>query len=184
MEKNIATFHYETLCPCTSSRFVISHLSIIFLLLYQRFPTFSSPPFGVTSVDTVTPSKAQSTSPLRARGIMAEILGITAFNSGALLKEWWEWVLVAIIGVSGLIGVIAFLSASYKSIQKLLRVRPATIAQIHATHMHRDRSMWSSLRCPALCKSEYTYYPKPPLQFAPNKPSPQSLRPLGFIWDI
>jgi hypothetical protein len=53
---------------------------------------------------------------------MAEILGINAFDSGALLKQWWEWVLVAIIGVSGIIGVIAFLSASYKSIRRLLRV--------------------------------------------------------------
>jgi hypothetical protein len=59
---------------------------------------------------------------------MAEILGITAFNTGALLKEWWEWVLVAIIGASGIIGVIAFLCASYKSIRRLLRVRTATIA--------------------------------------------------------
>lgn len=72
---------------------------------------------------------------------MAEILGITAFNSGALLKEWWEWVLVAIIGVSGLIGVIAFLWASFRSIRRLLRVRLATIAQFRATYMLRDRSM-------------------------------------------
>ncbi|KAF2268323.1 hypothetical protein CC78DRAFT_576332 [Lojkania enalia] len=52
---------------------------------------------------------------------MAKILGITAFSSGVLLKEWWEWTLVAIIGASGLIGVIAFLWGFFHTIRKLLR---------------------------------------------------------------
>ena len=54
---------------------------------------------------------------------MAIVLGIQAFESENILKHWWEWVLVAIIGASGLIGVIAFLLSSYRSIRKLLRVR-------------------------------------------------------------
>ncbi|KAF2115114.1 hypothetical protein BDV96DRAFT_600247 [Lophiotrema nucula] len=52
---------------------------------------------------------------------MVHILGISAFNSDALFTEWWEWTLVAIIGASGLIGVIAFIWTSYNSIRKLLR---------------------------------------------------------------
>jgi len=54
---------------------------------------------------------------------MAIVLGIQAFVSENILKDWWEWVLVAIIGASALIGVITFLFSSYRSIRKLLRVR-------------------------------------------------------------
>jgi hypothetical protein len=54
---------------------------------------------------------------------MANVLGITAFNSDAVLKEWWEWTLVAIIIASGAIGIIAFVWTSYSSIRKLLGVR-------------------------------------------------------------
>ncbi|KAF2662496.1 glycosyltransferase family 4 protein [Lophiostoma macrostomum CBS 122681] len=52
---------------------------------------------------------------------MAHILGITAFSSDVVLKQWWEWTLVAIIGASALIGIIAFVWTSYSSIRKLLR---------------------------------------------------------------
>ncbi|KAF2471083.1 uncharacterized protein BDR25DRAFT_342843 [Lindgomyces ingoldianus] len=52
---------------------------------------------------------------------MANILGISAFSSEALLKHWWEWTLVAIIGASGLIGVITFLWGSYQSIRRVFR---------------------------------------------------------------
>jgi hypothetical protein len=62
---------------------------------------------------------------------MAEILGIQAFSSGALVDAWWEWTLVAIIGASGLIGIIAFVWASFTSIRKFLKVSstalPATL---------------------------------------------------------
>lgn len=54
---------------------------------------------------------------------MAKILGISAFNSDALLKQWWEWTLVAIISASGLIGVIAFFWTIYSSFRRFLRVR-------------------------------------------------------------
>ncbi|KAF2868581.1 hypothetical protein BDV95DRAFT_578761 [Massariosphaeria phaeospora] len=53
---------------------------------------------------------------------MANILGISAFNTEALLNQWWEWTLVAIIAASGLIGIIAFVWESYHSLRKLLRV--------------------------------------------------------------
>ncbi|KAF2017560.1 glycosyltransferase family 4 protein [Aaosphaeria arxii CBS 175.79] len=53
---------------------------------------------------------------------MANVLGITAFNSEHLLKEWWEWTLLAIIIASGLIGIFAFLKTSYTAIRQLFRV--------------------------------------------------------------
>jgi hypothetical protein len=52
-----------------------------------------------------------------------DILGIQAFNTGILLQKWWEWTLVAIISVSGLVGIIAFVWYSYHTLRKLLRVR-------------------------------------------------------------
>jgi hypothetical protein len=52
-----------------------------------------------------------------------DILGIKAFETGSILHEWWEWALVAIIIASGLVGVIAFLWYSYRSIRSLLKVR-------------------------------------------------------------
>jgi glycosyltransferase involved in cell wall biosynthesis len=51
---------------------------------------------------------------------MAVVLGIQAFSSEDILKHWWEWVLVAIVCASGLIGLIVFLLGSYASIRKLL----------------------------------------------------------------
>jgi hypothetical protein len=54
---------------------------------------------------------------------MAIVLGIEAFSSEAILKHWWEWVLVAIVAASGLTGLIVFLWGSYASIRKLLKVR-------------------------------------------------------------
>ena len=54
---------------------------------------------------------------------MANVLGITAFQTDAVLKEWWEWTLVAIITASGVIGVIAFIWTSYSAIKKLFGVR-------------------------------------------------------------
>ena len=57
-----------------------------------------------------------------------DILGIQAFETGPLLQEWWEWTLVAIISASGLVGVLAFLWYSYRSLRTLLKVR-----RMHAT---------------------------------------------------
>ncbi|PVH97644.1 glycosyltransferase family 4 protein [Periconia macrospinosa] len=54
---------------------------------------------------------------------MANILGIQAFSSGTVLETWWEYALVAIICASGLIGIIAFLWASYNSFKKWFRTR-------------------------------------------------------------
>jgi hypothetical protein len=53
---------------------------------------------------------------------MANVLGLHAFSSGAALQEWWQYTLVAIISVSGLIGVIALVWTSYSAIKKLLTV--------------------------------------------------------------
>ena len=52
-----------------------------------------------------------------------DILGVQAFETGPLLQEWWEWTLVAIISASGLVGVVAFLWYSYRSLRTLLQVR-------------------------------------------------------------
>jgi hypothetical protein len=52
----------------------------------------------------------------------ADILGITAFKTDALLRDWWEWVLVAIICGSGLVGIVAFLWFSYRSVRNALKV--------------------------------------------------------------
>lgn len=53
---------------------------------------------------------------------MANVLGVTAFKSGAVLQEWWQYTLVAIVSVSGLVGVIAFVWTSYNAIRRLLTV--------------------------------------------------------------
>ncbi|KAI4923754.1 uncharacterized protein J4E92_007728 [Alternaria infectoria] len=50
-----------------------------------------------------------------------DILGVQAFETGPLLQEWWEWTLVAIISASGLVGVVAFLWYSYRSLRTLLK---------------------------------------------------------------
>ncbi|KAF1835308.1 hypothetical protein BDW02DRAFT_294479 [Decorospora gaudefroyi] len=50
-----------------------------------------------------------------------DLLGIQAFSTGFELQEWWQWAIVAIISVSGLIGIFAFLWYSYHSIQKLIK---------------------------------------------------------------
>ena len=53
---------------------------------------------------------------------MANVLGVTAFKSGAVLEEWWQYTLVAIISVSGVVGVIAFVWTSYNALRRLLTV--------------------------------------------------------------
>lgn len=52
-----------------------------------------------------------------------EISGITAFKAGyPTLTHWWEWTLVAIIGISTIIGTFAFVWYSYRSIRSFLSV--------------------------------------------------------------
>jgi hypothetical protein len=63
---------------------------------------------------------------------MANVLGVTAFKSGTVLQEWWQYTLVAILSVSGLVGVIAFVWTSYNAIRKLLTVRVLLLPQRHA----------------------------------------------------
>jgi hypothetical protein len=53
---------------------------------------------------------------------MAKILGISAFGTGITPKYWWEWTLVAIIGASGLVGLISFILGLYKAIHKSYKV--------------------------------------------------------------
>ncbi|KAI8933556.1 hypothetical protein NX059_009290 [Plenodomus lindquistii] len=55
-----------------------------------------------------------------------DILGIQAFSSGVVLEEWWQWVLVAIIIASGLVGTAAFLWQAYRSIRKFIKSSKAT----------------------------------------------------------
>lgn len=56
---------------------------------------------------------------------MANVLGVDAFESGHVLQDWWQYVLVAIISVSGVIGVIAFLWTSFRAVRRLLTVSDA-----------------------------------------------------------
>ncbi|CAA9966934.1 Glycosyl transferase [Pyrenophora teres f. maculata] len=53
----------------------------------------------------------------------AEILGIEAFRHGPSLHEWWEWTLVAIIGASGLIGIVTVLWHAYRTLSNFLKRR-------------------------------------------------------------
>jgi len=62
---------------------------------------------------------------------MANVLGVTAFKSGGVLQEWWQYTLVAIITVSGVIGVIAFVWTSYNSIRRLLTVSASPTPRSH-----------------------------------------------------
>ena len=52
-----------------------------------------------------------------------DILGIEAFKNGALVEDWWEWTLIAIISASGLAGILTLLWSTYRFVQKLLKVR-------------------------------------------------------------
>ena len=54
-------------------------------------------------------------------------LGIKAFPTGfPSFHNWWDWVLIVIIGVSGIVGTCACLCYSYRSIRGLLSVRIIT----------------------------------------------------------
>jgi hypothetical protein len=61
---------------------------------------------------------------LRTTMTKPEILGITAFRSGPpAFNQWWEWTLIAVIGVSGAIGIFASVWYSYHSLRKVFQVR-------------------------------------------------------------
>ncbi|KAF1955380.1 hypothetical protein CC80DRAFT_93164 [Byssothecium circinans] len=49
---------------------------------------------------------------------MANITGITAFDSGTLPQHWWEYTLVAIICASAAIGILTILWTSLKSLRR------------------------------------------------------------------
>lgn len=61
---------------------------------------------------------------------MPNILGITAFNSGVEVHEWWEWTLVAILASSALVGIVALVWTSYASVKKLLQVGSDASSQL------------------------------------------------------
>lgn len=73
--------------------------------------------------DAVILSKLPLLPSSRVCDTMVKVLGITAFGSGVSPHHWWEWVLVAVISASGVIGLITFLWGSYNAIRKLFRVR-------------------------------------------------------------
>jgi hypothetical protein len=58
-----------------------------------------------------------------------DVLGIQAFSTDALLQDWWEFTLVAIISASGLLGIIAFVYFSYQSIRNRLKVSGCRLFQ-------------------------------------------------------
>jgi hypothetical protein len=67
---------------------------------------------------------------------MVNIIGINAFSSGVVLQEWWQYTLVAIVSVSGLIGIIALLWSLYNAIKKLVTVSacPVPIPRMQTHH--------------------------------------------------
>jgi hypothetical protein len=93
---------------------------------------------------------------------MANILGITAFSSGAVFKQWWQWALVAIIGASGLVGVLAAIWTLYKPIKRLfkvsLKVNPYGGWAIAYSSSSRATSIIRL--CPDPFKSGYIFYRK------------------------
>lgn len=62
---------------------------------------------------------------------MANLLGISAFDSGAVLQHWWQWVLVAIIIASGLVGIVAFAYTLHSALYRLLKVRLGVCKPLH-----------------------------------------------------
>ncbi|CBX97840.1 predicted protein [Plenodomus lingam JN3] len=50
-----------------------------------------------------------------------DILGIQAFKGHEVLQGWWDWVLVAIISASGLVGILTFLWYLYRSIRNAVK---------------------------------------------------------------
>jgi hypothetical protein len=66
---------------------------------------------------------------------MAKILGISAFGTGIAPKYWWEWTLVAVIGASGLVGLISFIVGLYKAIYKLYKVSSTRSQYLQTTEL-------------------------------------------------
>lgn len=54
---------------------------------------------------------------------MLDVLGVQAFGIDLRPWEWWEVTPVAIIGASGLIGIIVFVCFTRHSVYRLLNVR-------------------------------------------------------------
>jgi hypothetical protein len=55
--------------------------------------------------------------------VVPGFLGIKAFPTGfPNFQHWWQWALIAIIAISGIIGTFAFLWYSFCLIRSLLRV--------------------------------------------------------------
>ncbi|OCL10264.1 glycosyltransferase family 4 protein [Glonium stellatum] len=59
---------------------------------------------------------------------MAEILGISAFGPQGILKHWWQWVLIIIIGASVLAGTVTFSWAVLKKLWRVSRNKPSTLS--------------------------------------------------------
>jgi hypothetical protein len=68
-------------------------------------------------------------------------LGIKAFPIGSPnFQHWWQWVLVAIIAISGVIGLSACLWYSLRSIIGLLKVSTSDQLLLQATDYARSNS--------------------------------------------
>lgn len=61
-------------------------------------------------------------------GLLEEhFLGIVAFPTGLpSFENWWEWVLIAVVGVSVAVGTFSCIWYSYHSLRRLLKVRTHT----------------------------------------------------------
>lgn len=70
-----------------------------------------------------------------------KFLGIIAFPNGSpSFDDWWEWVLLAIVGVSIVAGTLACLWYSYQTVRKLLTVRvPNSLRRRHADDYYLSR---------------------------------------------
>ena len=115
---------------------------------------------------------------------MANILGVSAFGTGITPKYWWEWTLVAIIGASGLVGLITFIWGLYKTIHKLYKV--SFIRQRCLFSRANDKAYRGnkSLRfCHGPCKNIFIFYLRLLLSFDLIKTYPRSLHRLACILD-
>jgi hypothetical protein len=112
-----------------------------------------------------------------------DILGIKAFGTGSTLQEWWQWALVAIFSASGLVGLVAFLWYSYRSIRALLKVRLEVCLTVPIAYkLHRATP--TSTICHDRYKNGYNSYRTVRVLSAEPIPFPQSRRRLAYIWGL
>jgi hypothetical protein len=92
-------------------------------------------------------------------GLLEEhFLGIVAFPTGSpSFKRWWEWVLIAVVGVSVVVGSFACFWYSYRSLRRVLSVRTHPVFETFVLTMYLCRSATTYTPSHDLSKNVFTF---------------------------